>query len=124
VLLRSVLDRHQSRATPFASHGEALHESEREKDDGRHDANLLERWQEPDEEGRPTHEEKRRNEHCLATDPIAEMAKDDTADRTCDESDDEAREGDLPDGSPPHHLRAIEVSRYHSHNRGMPGALM
>ena len=92
VLRRGVLERHQSRSAPFASHREALYESQRDKEDGRHYANLLERRQEPDQEGRPAHQEKRGDEHGLATEPIAEMAKDGSADRTGEKADAERGE--------------------------------
>jgi hypothetical protein len=67
--------RHQHRTAPFAAERETLHDAQRQKQDGRPDADLFVIRQKADGEGCHTHHDQRDEQHRLAADPVTEMAE-------------------------------------------------
>jgi hypothetical protein len=84
-----VLVAHQDGAAPFGAEGEALHDAHEHKHDRRDNAGLSVGGQQPDGESGDAHQDQRPDEDGFATDLVAEVTADDTADRTGGEPDSE-----------------------------------
>ena len=77
---------HQHGPAPFAADADALGHAQDQQQDRRGDADLVIGRQKPDQHGRPAHQQQRDDQHGLAPDTVAEMAKDDTAQRPGDKA--------------------------------------
>ena len=89
---RRVLGGHEGRARPLTAECEALREPQHEQHEGGPPADLLERGQASDEEGRDAHRQQRGDEGGLPAEPVAEVAEHDRADRARDHRRAEHRE--------------------------------
>jgi hypothetical protein len=72
---------HQHCATSFSSNRETLCKAQDDEQSRSQDTDVFERWQTSDKEGSHSHNHECQNEHGLATNTIAEVTKDYTADR-------------------------------------------
>ena len=86
------LAREQHGACPLATDRETLHETQHDQEQRREGAGERIRGQAADQGRRYAHHQQCRDERALATEAIAEMAKDHRADRTRDEPDREGAE--------------------------------
>ena len=91
-----VLERHEDRASPLRTEGDALDDADEHEEDGSEQSDLLVGRQDADEHGRDAHQEERADEHRLTADAVAEVAADDAAERT-------HREADAEGGEPEQH---------------------
>src|SRR5215211_5188473 len=86
---RGVLDGHEHRAAPLSTEAETLEEAQRDEQDRGKDADGLIAREAPNQEGGYAHDQERRNQHRLASDPVPIVAEDHTAHGPGDEADGE-----------------------------------
>ena len=90
----------QRQPAPLGAAGDALDESASDEQDRGHDADAPRRWQAADEEGEDGHAQQGDDDHGFAADLVAEVAGDESADRSCDEAGGEGRERQECAGDP------------------------
>ena len=79
------LHREQDRAAPFAADADPLGKAEDDQEDGAPNANRRVGRHEPDQEGRHPHQEERRDQGRLTSDPVAVVPEDGRPDRASNE---------------------------------------
>ena len=89
-----VLERHEDRAAPFRTEGDALDDADEHEEHGSEQPDLLVGRQHADEHRGDAHQEERADEHRLAADPVAEVAADDAAEGAHREADAEGGEAE------------------------------
>ena len=89
---RGVLDGHERGAAPLAAGREPLQQAQHEQQDRGGDADARVGGQQADAHRRQTHDQQGGDEHALAPEPVAEVARDDPAQRAGDEADADGRE--------------------------------
>src|SRR5699024_7307254 len=82
----------QRQPAPLGAAGDALDESARDEQDRGHEADAPGRGQAADEEGEDSHAQQGDDHHGFAADLVSEVAGDEPADRSRDETGGEGRE--------------------------------
>ncbi len=88
-----MLDGEQDGPGPFPTEGETLHDAQQEQQDRCDHTHLRVGGQDTHQRGGDAHDEHRQREGLLASDPVADVAEDDTADGSDHETHGEGREG-------------------------------